>query len=302
MDTCHVWSICEASLGLISFGVGWYFVHKILFPGRAVSWKEAGERVRNKVLTLVDIFGDDFSEVTDDMVSRPVRHLPPANIVGWLPRLPGELRSELGQMLAVKDLLSLSTANRVMYHAFWGNKQVWFSQYIIRDICFSTDLCDGIEFIRDAFRKSLFHVDMKALKSMKYLKPQSLMTAVTKTLSGMMLHDGPAMINLVYDLIKKALREYEPSVPGAQVVADELMCTVRARSDMLSQAEIEAIEDAFNDAQRLDNIMETAASKHLQSLLHSLGVNEPRSSRSTPCQPWDLACELLAESYRSSRH
>merc|ERR1719487_361679 len=113
---------------------------------------------------------------------------------------------------------------------------------------------------------------------MKHLKPQILMTAVTKTLSGMMLHDGPAMINLVYDLIKKALREYEPSVPGAQVVADELMCTVRARSDMLSQAEIEAIEDAFNDAQRLDNLMETAASKHLQSLLHSLGQHHGNRS------------------------
>lgn len=300
MDEYNLRSICEASFGLLSFGIGWYFIHKVLLRGKCVSWQETSVRARNKVLTFVDKFGEDFLEVIDDVVGRPLRHLPVQNnIVGWLPILPGELRSGTAQWCSLKDMLSLSTIDRATYHALWGNKQVWFWQCIVRDIGFSPDLCDGIDQIRDAFRKSLFQVDLKTLKSLKCMKPQALMSAVTRTLSGMMLHDGPRMKNLVYDLIMKALREYEPSAAGAQVVADALMCTVHARSDMFLHAEIAAIEDAFNDAQQLDNLMENAASNHLQSLLHSLGVNESESSRSTKSQPWDLACNLLADSYRS---
>jgi len=258
--------------------------------------------VRDKVLTFVDKFGEDFSEVIDDVVGHPLRRLPTQkNIVGWLPVFPGDLKSEAAQWFSLKDLLSLSTTDRATYHALWGNKQVWFWQHIVRDIGFSPDLLDGIDRIRDTFRKSLFQVDLKALKLLKGKKPQALMSAVTKTVSGMMLHDGPRMKNVVYDLIMKALREYEPSAAGAQVVADALMCTVRARKDVFFHAEIEAIEDAFNDAQQLDSLMENAASNHLQSLLRSLGVSEPESaSRSPKSQSWDFACNLLADSYRSS--
>jgi len=302
MGPYNLWSICEAPLGLISFGIGWYFIHEVLVRRRGLYWREAGLCFRNKVLTFVDKFSEDSSEVIDDTVSRPQRGLPAQNIVGWLPRLPGELRSEVVRWLSVKDLFSLSNADRTTYHALWGNKQVWFSQFIVRDIYFSGDRCDSIDRIRDAFRKSLFQLDLKTLQSLKCLKPQGLMSSITQTLGGMMPYDSPRMRNLVYDLIMKALREYEPSATGAQVVADALMCTVRARNDVLSKAEVEAIEDAFNDAQNLDSLMENAAADHLQSLLRSLGVNESESSRATPCQPWDWACDLLADSYRSSRN
>jgi hypothetical protein len=300
MDAYNLWSICEAPLGLLSFAVGWYFIHEVLLHRRGMSWKEASVRLRNKVHIFMDKFSEDSWEVVDDLVGRPLSHSQPQNIVGWLSLFPGELKSEVAQWISVKDLLSLSNADRTMYHSLWGSKQVWFSLHRLHGIGLSTDVCDGIDQIRDTFRKSVFQVELNLVNSLKCLKPQALMSAVTRTLSGMMLHDGPKLRNVVYDLVMKALREYEPSADGAQVVADALICTVRARRDLLTHAEIEAIEDAFNDAQQLDTLMENAASNHLQSLLESLGVSESESTRTTPCQRWDVACELLADSYRSS--
>lgn len=300
MDAYQLWSICEVPLGLISFVIGWYFIHEILLRRKVISWREASAHFRKKVQTLVDKFGEDSWEVVDDVVGRPLQHLAAQNIIGWLPQFPGELRSEIAQWISAKDLLSLSNADRATYHSLWGSKQVWFSLYFAREIRFSTDVCDGIDQIRNTFRKSVFQIELKAVDSLKCLQPQELICAVTKTLSGMMPHDGPKLRDLVYDLIIKALRAYEPSAAGAQVVADELLCTVRARRDLLTPAEVEAIEDAFDDAQRLDSLMENAASNHLQRLLESLGVIESEPSRSSPCQRWDIACELLADSYRSS--
>lgn len=300
MDAYNLWSICEAPLGLLSFAIGWYFIHEVLLHGRGLSWKEASVRFRNKVQMLMDKFSEDSWEVVDDLVGRPVPHPLAQNIVGWLSLFPGEIRSEVAQWISVKDLLSLSNADRATYHSLWGSKQVWFDLLRVQGIGFSTDVCDGIDQIRDTFRKSVFQVDLNLVSSLKCMKPQALMRAVTRTVSGMMLHDGPKLRNLVYDLIMKALREYEPSAESSQVVADALICTVRARRDVFSEAEIDAIEDAFNDAQQLDSLMENAASNHLQSLLQSLGVSESDSTRTTPCQRWDIACELLADSYRSS--
>lgn len=265
-----------------------------------MSWREASVRLRNKVQMFVDKFSEESWEVVDDLVGRPVPHPLAQNIIGWMSLFPGELKSEVAQWISLKDLHSLSIADRATYHSLWGNKQVWFALHLARGIAFSADVHDGLDQIRETFRKSLFQVELSMVKSLKCLKPQALMTAVTRTLSGMMLHDGPQLRNLVYDLIMKALHEFEPSAEGAQVVADALLCTVRARNDVLSKGEIEAIEDAFDDAQRLDSLMENSASNHLQSLLLSLGVNEPESSCSAPCQRWDIACELLADSYRSA--
>eukprot|EP00746_Dinoflagellata_sp_MGD_P005534 gnl/MRDRNA2_/MRDRNA2_110714_c0_seq1.p1 gnl/MRDRNA2_/MRDRNA2_110714_c0~~gnl/MRDRNA2_/MRDRNA2_110714_c0_seq1.p1 ORF type:complete len:301 (+),score=57.81 gnl/MRDRNA2_/MRDRNA2_110714_c0_seq1:127-1029(+) len=300
MDAYNFWSICDAPLGLISFAIGWYFINKLLLCGRGMSWQEASVRLRNKVQMFVDKFSEESGEEVDDLVGRPVPHPLAQNVVGWMSLIPGELKSEVAKCFPLKDLHSLSITDRTTYHSMWGNKQVWFALHLARGIAFSTDVHDSLDQIRDTFRKSLFQVELSMVKSLKCLEPKALMIAATRTLSGMMLHDGPQLRNLVYDLIMKALHEFEPSAEGAQVAADSLLCTVRARRDVLSKAEIEAIEDAFDDAQRLDSLMENAASNHLQRLLRSLGVNEPESSCSAPCQRWDIACELLADSYRSS--
>lgn len=172
-----------------------------------------------------------------------------------LGRAPAELRAAVSQYLSLADLAAVSCTSSGLREELWEVPEVWMATAVRDGLSLGSGhgvLCFGASKVRDAFRSATFRIDLGRLEAKASHVAHPLASGHTATLleaahvlRGLMPRDGEAIVRRLVELMTPVLLDHGVAAAPA---AEGFLGVARGRSDLLCQADLEALQDAYGHA------------------------------------------------------
>lgn len=184
--------------------------------------------------------------------------------------LPVEIQAEVSKSLTLSDLVATGTTCRKAAEdgSLWSLPEVWHARALHFKFNLCADVCHGnVASFRDQFRKTMFRTDGAGLLAIFAAPPalgdfKPLFAEAAHVLRGLVRSDGTLPSQYLVELLRPALRGFDAMDDATVALADEMLEVARRRRDVLSEAQVQLLEEANDHAEQLAHLLHSAMQEH----------------------------------------
>lgn len=192
---------------------------------------------------------------------------------GWfigMEALPVEVQAEVSKSLKLSDLVATGMTCRQAAEAgsLWSSPEVWHARARHCELNLCADACHGdVASLRDQFRKAMFRTDGAGLLAIFATPPplgdfKPLFAEAAHVLRGLVRADGALPAQYLVELLRPALRGFDAMDDDTVALADDMLEVARRRRDVLSEAQVQLLEEANDHAEQLAHLLHSAMQEH----------------------------------------
>lgn len=217
--------------------------------------------------------------------------------VEGLAGLPHEITAEVARCLPLRDFASLSAASSSTWQRFGLSAEAWHllaadhQVELYRSIETPEKSSEGAALgwkLREAFRRSLFHIDGQRLFHLGSAVPglggvghSAVLSEAAHVVYGLMPRDGMEAVELTCLAAERALQAHNPANKDAATAAIGFLQVMRQRHETFNVAQAERLEGAYSSALQLQTLMDVA----MDESFDDMEIPSDRSEASAPNTP-----------------